>query len=438
VSSAGQLVDYFRGGAKPRAAWRIGIEQEKIAATPDGRPVPFDGSRGIEALLGRLESRGETSGYFGIREGERLVAVRRPGDQITLEPGGQVELSGPPLPTASACRTALLAHVREVGALGVDLGFHFLGVGLRPWGALDEIPWLPKRRYRVMREYLASRGRLAHHMMKCTATVQANFDYDDERTAAEKLRTALGVTSVVTALFAASPIEEGRPSGHRSTRAAIWLETDPERCGLLPFAFDDRFGFAQYVDWALDVPMLFLVRGDEHRPIGGITFRRFLREGWQGERPTVGDWTAHLSTLFPEVRLKRYIEVRGADAGPLPMAAGLAALWRGLLDDAEACRAAWALVRGVEFAERERLRRDVPRAGLAARLGDRPLRDLAIELCAISAAGLARLPGGADDLPLLAPVTAGAAAGRCPADDMLDDFQACGGDPSQLVARWTL
>jgi glutamate--cysteine ligase len=290
-----------------------------------------------------------------------------------------------------------------------------------------------------MRDYLPRKGRLAHEMMKRTATVQANFDFADEADATDRIRTALGVTSIVTAMYACSPITGGRPNGFQSFRAAIWLDTDADRCGLLPFAFKPDFAFRDYVEWALDVPMFFVVRGGVYRPPGdGLTFRRFLREGFQGERATMADWELHLSTVFPEVRLKRTIEVRGADATPLPLAVSLGALWRGLLDDREARAAAWALVARHPYAERETLRREVPRQGLRARLGGRPLHELAVELCAISRAGLLRLSDGAADAPLIDPVLSYATAARSPADDMLDDHAAAGGNPSELVRRWEL
>ena len=364
--------------------------------------------------------------------------LARDGETITVEPGGQVELSGLPLPTATACRDGLVQHLEEVVRAGEPLGMKFLGVGLGPWATLDELPWLPKRRYAVMREYLPTRGRLAHHMMKRTATVQANFDYDDEQTAVEKLRTGFGVTSIVTALTAASPISEGRPNGYRSYRAAIWLETDEDRCGLLPFVFDDGCGFRAYAEWALDVPMFFVVRDGVYHPVGGMTFRRFHREGWQGQQATMHDWEIHLSTLFPEVRLKRYIEIRGADAGPLPVALGLAALWRGLLDDRDACRAAFKLVASASMNEREALRREVPRGGMEARFQGRRVQELAVEICRIARDGLQRLPGGQGDAVLLEPLQERALSGRAPADDMLDDYRACAGDPTKLVARWEL
>jgi len=434
IASTEDLVAYFARGAKAPERWRIGVEQEKVAVYADGGTPPFVGERGIEELLRRLAPKG----YEAIREDGHLLALKRTNESVTVEPGGQVEFSGPALSTAVACRDSLLAHVDVVSDVARQLGLTFLGVGLRPWGTVEEIPWLPKRRYGVMRDYLPTRGKLAAQMMKRTATVQANLDFDSEQTAADKMRTALGVTSIVTALFAASPISEGKPNGYQTFRAAIWLDTDEARCGLLPFAFEEGFGFRQYMEWALDIPMFFVVRRGTYHPAGDFTFRRFMREGFQGERATMGDWETHLSTLFPEVRLKRYIEVRGADAGPMDMAVGLAAVWRGLLEDAEARRAAWSLVKNHSFAERAALRREVPRSGLKATLGRRSLQELAQELVAIARQGLLRLPDGAGDAALLEPLAARARSGRTAADDMLADYDKAKGDPAALVKRWKL
>jgi glutamate--cysteine ligase len=435
VSSSAQLTEYFRAAALPRGPFRIGIEQEKIPVRLDGAPVPYDGPDGISALLGRLLARG----FSPTLEDGHPIELARGEERITLEPGAQLELSGPALATAAGCAAALDDHVREVSELGRELGIGFVAGGFRPFGRLDEITWTPKRRYAVMREFLPRRGRLGIDMMKRTATVQANFDFADEADAVSRMRTACGVTSIVTAMFACSPLTEGRPNGHRSFRAAVWLDTDEARCGILPFVFEPDFGFARYVEWALDAPMFFVVRGGVYHPVGdALPFRRFMQEGWNGERPMMSDWERHLSTLFPEVRLKRTIEVRGADAGPMPFARGLGALWRGLLEDSESRAAAWALVAGFALADREALRREVPRAGLAARVAGRSLAELAVELCAIARAGLAALPGGEADAPLLDPLEEYARRGRCPADDLLDDFDRLGGDPARLVAAWQL
>jgi glutamate--cysteine ligase len=435
VPSAADLVDYFRGAAKPRIEWRVGIEQEKIGVLEDGRAVPYEGTPGISQILQLLVERG----FAPKTEDGHIIALERGAERITVEPGGQLELSGAAQDSATACRDALLAHVAEVTAVARPLGVRFIGCGARPFGGLDDIPWLPKRRYAVMRTYLPPRGRLAQDMMKRTATVQANFDFADEADATEKIRTAMGVTSIVTAMFAASPITDGQVNGYKSYRAAIWLDTDEARCGLLPFTFKPGFTFADYAEWALDVPMFFVVRDGVYRQAPDrLTFRRFWHEGFEGEQATMADWEMHLSTVFPEVRLKRTIEVRGADAAALPFAVGLGALWRGLLDDVEARAEAWRLVANHPLAERETLRRQVPRAGLAARLGGRTLRDLAVELCRIADVGVRRLPDGDQDAELIAPLLAYATAGRCPADDMLDDYAATKGDPQKLIERWEL
>jgi glutamate--cysteine ligase len=432
ITSPDVLIAHFSTASKPPSQWRVGVEQEKLAVRPDGSPVPYDGPRGIAALLAKLEE----TGFIAEREDGHTLALARDAERITVEPGGQLELSGPALVSAEAGRRVLVTHIQEVRAAAAPLGIRFIWGGFRPFGTLDDVPWLPKRRYKVMREYLPGRGRLGPEMMKRTATVQANLDFSDEADAASKMRAAFGVTSLVTALFAASPITAGKPNGHKSYRAAIWLDVDEDRCGLLPFVFEPGFGFASYAQWALDVPMFFVVRDGVYHPVGGMTFRRFLEQGWQGHRATERDWEIHLSTLFPEVRLKRYIEVRGADSGPLPMAQALAALWRGLLEDPEARAAAWALVSEWSYVERLRLRREVPVSGLQTRVDGRPLSERAIELVRIAQTGLGRLPEGDVDRALLEPMLAYAQAGRCPADDMLDDYAAAGGDPSKLVAAW--
>jgi glutamate--cysteine ligase len=434
VISPGDLELFFHKAAKAPRAFRVGVEQEKLPVRSDGGPVPYPGVAGIGGLLRRLEDHG----FVPVTEGGHVLGLEREAERITLEPGGQVELSGPALPSAAACREALHRHVTEFAALARPLDIRFIAGGFHPFGRLEDVPWLPKRRYEIMRDYLPRHGRLGHEMMKRTATVQVNLDFSDEADATDKIRTALGVTSVVTALYSASPLSEGRPNGYKSYRAAVWLDTDEDRCGLLPFAFTPGFGFSHYVQWALDVPMFFVFRRGQHFPVEALTFRRFLKEGWAGERATMADWALHLSTLFPEVRLKRTIELRGADAAPGPFADALAALWRGLLDDRDARSAAWALVADASFSEREALRREVPRAGLAARLCGRPLAEIAVELCRVADEGLKRLPAGADDRPLLDPLLDYARRARCPADDMLADFHRLGGNPALLVEAWEL
>jgi glutamate--cysteine ligase len=438
LSNIDELVAFFSSAAKPKPQWLVGLEHEKLGVRLDGAPVPYapgGGGAGVADLLGLLVA---DHGYAGIYDGENLIGASRNGEDITLEPGMQVELSGPPLAGARACSTLMRSHIRQLAAVAKPLGIHFIWGGFRPFGSLSDVPWLPKRRYDIMREYLPRHGRLGHEMMKRTATVQVNLDFSSEQDAAEKIRTAAGVSSIVTGLYASSPISEGQPNGYKSYRAAVWLDMDEDRCGLLPFVFEPDFGFRAYAEWALDVPMFFLARAGRYQPLEGVTFRRFFQQGWGGQRATMADWALHLSTLFPEVRLKRTIELRGADASNLAFAGALPALWRGLLDDPGARQAAWALVARATLAEREALRRDVARAGLEARLGARPIAPLAVELCQIAAAGLARLPGGAEDRPLLDPLLAYARAERSPADDLLADFQRLGGEPARLVQAWEL
>jgi glutamate--cysteine ligase len=435
LSSIDELVSVFSTAAKPRSQWLVGLEHEKLGVRADGAPVPYAGPGGVAELLHRLIA---SHGYTGIYEGEHAIGASRNGEDITLEPGMQVELSGPPLHGAQACSTLMRSHIRQLAAVARPLGIQFIGGGFRPFGSLAEVPWLPKRRYDIMREYLPRHGRLGHEMMKRTATVQVNLDFAGEQDAAEKIRTAAGVSSIVTALYASSPISDGRPNGYKSYRAAVWLDMDEDRCGLPPFVFKPDFGFRDYAEWALDVPMFFFARAGRYEPLDGVTFRRFFDEGWGGQRATMADWLLHLSTVFPEVRLKRTIELRGADASNLAFAGALPALWRGLLDEPGAREAAWKLVARATLAEREALRRDVPRAGLQAQLGAQPIASLAVELCQIAGAGLQRLPGGADDAPLLDPLLEYARSGRSPADHMLADFQRLGGDPARLVQAWEL
>jgi glutamate--cysteine ligase len=403
VSDERELVAWFDHGSKPAARRRVGIEHEKIGIlTENGLPIPYFGERGIAALLGRLSARGA---WRPVREGEHVIALERAdGASITLEPGGQFELSDAPRSDLTAIVDSLDGDMRELQELSEGLGFSWLAVGLRPFATFDDIAWVPKGRYVVMREYLPTRGKLWREMMQRTATVQANVDYVDEADAMAKLRAALSVTSIVTALYANSPLREGKDSGYLTYRGAAWLDMDEERCGLIPFMFDPNARFASYAEWALDVPMFFVRRQGVYHPAGRMTFRRFLREGWKGERATMGDWELHLSTLFPEVRLKQYVEVRGSDSGPLSLVRALPALWMGLLYDDDARAAATALTAELTLPEREQLRRDVPRLALGARAGKRSVRELASELVAIAGAGLTAQGVTAAERALLEPL----------------------------------
>jgi glutamate--cysteine ligase len=433
IESVDELVARFTAGAKSRAEFKIGAEHEKVGVwVESGAPVPFHGPRGIAALFAALVARG---GWIPVVEAGEIIALHRDGTKITLEPGGQLELSGDPLATVDEVARELQDHLAELAAPSAELGIAWLGLGFRPWGGLDDIEWVPKGRYAVMRAELPRRGRRGLDMMKRTATVQANVDYADEDDAERKLRAALNVTSAVTALFASSPLVDGLDAGFQSYRAWAWLDTDDARCGLLPFAWERGGLFRRYTEWALDVPLLFRYRAGAYQPANGVTFRRFMREGIDGERATLEDWDMHLTTLFPEARLKHYLELRGADAGPLPMVLALPALWKGLLYDDDACAAATALTAGLGFAERQALRAEVPRAGLAARLPDgRTMHAVARELVDIAAAGLARVAPGEERY--LAPLEEVAATGRTVADRIRE--LAATGDRQRVIAALRL
>ena len=427
LHSVDELVAHFAAGCKPKSELRIGVEHEKLGVLSDGRAPDYEVIRRLlEAMAARGWSRVEEQGH--------LIALARPTcGTITLEPGGQVEHSGAPWPTALQAVRDNDKHTDELLPLASELGITFLGCGFRPFGTLEDVPWMPKGRYRVMRAYLPTRGSMAHEMMKRTTTVQANFDYESEPQALEQLRVAMGLSSLVTSLFAASPLVDGKLTDYQSYRARAWLDTDPDRCGLLPFAFQDGARFSDYAEWALDVPMFFVYRGGEYRPAGGMTFRRFLREGWQGERATMADWDLHLSTLFPEVRLKTFVEVRQADASTREMVRALPALWRGLLYDADARKAAWALVADWPFDERLRVYRATPKAGLHGTAHGRPMRELCKELVAIARAGLIALGAAEEVALLLAPLERIVDTGRTLADDIAAEWKRVGGDIPRMI-----
>jgi glutamate--cysteine ligase len=431
ITSLDQLVDHFHHGRKRADDLRVGMEHEKIAVLPDGSAPGYEV---IAALLAELR---DTGGWEPIEEPGGLVGLRggRKGS-VTLEPGGQIEHSGATWANAVEAVRDNEQHLAELKRLARARGVTLIGIGFRPFGTLDDVPWMPKGRYRVMRAYLPTRGARAHEMMKRTATVQANFDFRDEADAIAMMRTALGLSPLVTALFAASPIVDGKPAGYQSYRAATWLETDPDRCGLLPFLFDEGASFRSYVQWALDVPMFFVYRGGEYRPMH-LPFRRFMADGWQGETATMADWELHLSTLFPEVRLKRYVEVRQADASTAEMVGALPALWRGLLYDAEAQKEAWALTSEWSIDERERLMEETPRLGLRATVRGWRLVELCKEMVEIARLALLRL-GSPEGAALLQPLERIVAEERSVADRILDDWQATGGDPAQMIARLAL
>ncbi|MEZ4367760.1 MAG: glutamate-cysteine ligase family protein [Kofleriaceae bacterium] len=430
IASEAELVGYFHGAGKPAARWRVGSEHELIGVVAGGPELgaapAYDGPAGIGALMAFFATRG----WAPVREAAGgadapIIALTRGDAQITLEPGGQFELAAAPVDDDRQFADDLAAHVATLAEASRELGLAWLATGVRPEGELASIPWMPKQRYAVMRAYMPGVGTRGLDMMQRTATVQTNLDYADEADAAAKMRGLMSVTSILTALWASSPIVGGVDTGRQSHRAWIWRDTDRARAGLLPLAFEGDDLFERYTAWALDVPMYFVYRGG-YQPAGGITFRQFLRQGFRDHHATHADWALHLSTLFPEARLKRFIEVRGCDCGSLGMIAALGPMARGLLYDATALAEATALTAGLSAHERETLADVVPERGLATPVGRHTVGDLARELVAIAADGLGRIAPASRGL--LAPVEAIATSGRTQADELRDAWHAAGDD----------
>ncbi|KAF0230319.1 MAG: glutamate--cysteine [Beijerinckiaceae bacterium] len=423
------LIGWFEQGCKPASQFRIGTEHEKFPFyAADHSPVPYEGKRGIRALLEGMQG---LLGWEPIMEGDHPIGLFdvTGGGAISLEPGGQFELSGAPLETLHETDSETAAHLAQVKEVADPLGIRFLGLGMSPVWTRAETPVMPKARYTIMRAYMPKVGAYGLDMMFRTSTVQVNLDFASEADMVRKLRVSLALQPVATALFANSPFTEGKPNGFRSMRSEIWRDTDNARAGMLPIAFEDGFGFEAYVDYALDVPMYFVKRGDTYHDVSGQSFRDLLERklpGLPGAFAATSDWANHLSTIFPEVRLKRYLEMRGADVGPRPMITALSALWTGIFYDTASLDAAWDLAKSWTAAERQQLRDDVPKQGFTARIRDRSVQDLAREMLAISRAGLARRhrldAQGRDETRFLDPLDALTLRGKTQADDLLALF----------------
>jgi len=426
IESRDELVAWFDKGPKPPSDFRIGTEHEKFGfSAADRSPVPYEGAHGIRAVLDGLAAR---TGWEPILEGERPIGLFDPHGMgaISLEPGGQFELSGAPVETLHETDAETAAHLEAVKAVAAPLGIAWLGLGHSPEWTRAQTPVMPKQRYAIMARYMPKVGSRGLDMMFRTSTVQVNLDFASEADMVRKLRVSLALQPVATALFANSPFVEGAPSGFLSTRSEIWRDTDTNRSGMIPFAFEDGMGFERYVDFALDVPMYFVKRGDHYHDVAGASFRVLLAgrlPQLPGERATLSDWANHLSTLFPEVRLKRYLEMRGADAGPRPMLAALPAFWVGLLYDDGVLDQAWQLVRDWSAAERQALRDAVPRLGLAAPFRGEALRAVATQVLALAHEGLRRRArrdaSGRDETVHLAVLDRIVAEGRTEADRLL-------------------
>jgi glutamate--cysteine ligase len=432
IESRDELVAYLEAGSKPPSEWRIGTEHEKFPFYRGGNaPVPYAGARGIAALLEALHDR---FGWDTVTENGNIIALRRKdcpkGGAISLEPGGQLELSGAPLATLHETYEELRQHLFEVGEIGGELGIGFLGLGFSPKWTLAETPVMPKERYRIMMRYMPTRGKRGLDMMFRTATVQVNMDFGDEADMVAKMRVGLALQPVATALLANSPFTDGKPNGFQSHRAEMWRDTDPNRTGLLPFVFEQGMGFERYVDYALDVPMYFVYRDERYIDVAGASFRDFLAgklAALPGEKPTLDDWADHLTTLFPDVRLKRFLEMRGADAGNFAQIWALPALWAGLIYDKEALNGARTLTANWSVRELQALRDAVPCLGLATPFRGRTLREVGREVLELALIGLkrrARLDRkGEDETKALAPLVAAIEEGRSPADRLLADYR---------------
>lgn len=432
IESRDDLVRWIAAGEKPKSEWRIGTEHEKfVFRTVSLKPVPYGGTDGIRALMEELISRYD---WIPIKEEDNVIALKRPdgekGGTISLEPGGQFELSGAPLETVHQTADETDEHLRQILDVGEDLAIGFLGVGFSPKWRLDEIPQMPKKRYQVMTRYMPSVGSRGLDMMYRTATVQVNLDFGSEADMVKKLRVSLALQPIATALFAASPFIEGRPNGFQSLRSEIWRDTDKQRTGMLPFAFEDGMSYERYVEYALGVPMYFVYRNGEYIDVAGASFRDFMAgrlRGFEGELPTIDDWSDHLTTLFPEVRLKRFLEMRGADGGRWSTITALPAFWAGILYDDVALDEAWQMVRDWTEEERGQLRADVPKSGLATRFRSTDVRNLARQALAISRRGLKNRhhlnEQNQDETKYLAPLERIAGEGRTVSDDLLQRYR---------------
>ncbi|HZL60462.1 MAG TPA: glutamate--cysteine ligase [Stellaceae bacterium] len=427
ITDKRQLVEYLASGSKPRSQWRIGTEHEKFVFRRDDlRRPPYEGDAGIHALLTGLQR----FGWQGVYDADKLIGLVDGAAGISLEPGGQFELSGAPVATIHQTCGEVHTHLRQVREVSSELGLGLLGLGFDPQWRRADVPRMPKRRYAIMSRYMPKVGSLGLDMMLRTCTVQVNLDFADEPDMVKKFRVSLALQPIAVALFAASPFTEGKPNGFVSYRSHVWTDTDPDRCGILPFVFEPGMGFERYVDYMLDVPMYFVYRDDRYTDVAGQSFRDFLKgklPGLPGALPTMSDWSDHLTTVFPEVRLKKFLEMRGADGGPWRRLCALPALWTGLLYDQGVLDQAAALVADWTHAEHAALRLAVPRQGLKTVFRGRPLKDWALDVMMLAREGLRRraaLDTTKDDeriyLDTLFEITE---SGRTPAETLLEEYE---------------
>ncbi len=442
IEDHAQLADYLADGCKPREDWRIGTEHEKFGYCRDTLlPLPYDGPRSIRAMLEGLRDR---FGWAPVVEAGKIIGLEKDGANVSLEPGGQFELSGAPLETIHETCDEVNEHLRQVREVADDIGVGFIGLGAAPEWTHDQMPVMPKGRYRLMTDYMGRVGTHGTQMMYRTCTVQVNLDFGSEADMVQKLRVALALQPVATALFANSPFFEGQPNGHKSWRSRVWRDLDGDRTGMLPFVFEDGFGFEAWAQYALDVPMYFVYRDGKYVDALGQSFRDFLQgrlPALPGEVPTLSDWADHLTTTFPEARLKQFIEMRGADGGPWRRLCALPAFWVGLCYDQSALEAAWDLVKGWDAETREALRVAASKDGLQARVGNISMHDVAREAVAIAETGLsARARPGVgglvpDETHFLNALQESVESGMVPADELIAEYHSdWGGDLKKIYA----
>ncbi|MCP4818872.1 MAG: glutamate--cysteine ligase [Shimia sp.] len=440
-----QLAEYLSSGCKPREDWRIGTEHEKFGYCKDThKPLPYEGERSILAVLEGLR---DGHGWSPLEEGGKLIGLEKDGANVSLEPGGQLELSGAPLENIHQTCDEVNEHLRDVKDIADKIGVGFIGLGAAPEWSHEQMPVMPKGRYKLMTDYMDRVGTMGKVMMYRTCTVQVNLDFASEADMVQKLRVALALQPVANALFANSPFLDGKPNGMKSTRGLVWRHLDDARTGMLPFVFEEGFGFERWVRYALDVPMYFVYRDGKYINALGMSFRDFLKgelPALPGETPTLSDWADHLTTAFPEARIKKYMEMRGADGGPWRRLCALPAFWVGLMYDQSSLDAAWDLAKGWDAETREALRVAASEDGLQAQVGNIKMHDLAREVLAISEAGLkARARPGAgglvpDETHFLNALKDSIETGKVPADELLARYHGdWNGDLSKIYGDYS-
>jgi glutamate--cysteine ligase len=440
-----QMAEYLASGCKPKEDWRIGTEHEKFGFCKDSLlPLPYEGERSIHAVLSALRDRHD---WQELHEAGKLIGLTKDGANISLEPGGALELSGAPLETIHETCDEVNVHLKEVKGIADEIGVGFIGLGAAPTWMHEEMPLMPKGRYKLMDAYMGKVGTMGRTMMRRTSTVQVNLDYSSEADMIQKLRVGIALQPVAVALFANSPFFEGKPNGHKSWRSRVWRDTDNARAGMIPFVFDDDFGFERWVEYALDVPMYFVYRDGKYIDALGQSFRDFLDgklPALPGEKPTLSDWADHLTTAFPEARIKKYIEMRGADGGPWRRLCALPAFWVGLCYEQDSLDAAWDLVKDWDAETREALRVTASVDGLRAKVGNIDMHELSKSVLDIAHAGLAKRarPGAGGMIPdethFLNALMESVETKKTPADELMDHYNgAWAGDLKRVFAEFS-